>query len=173
MTRSTESGFRTLWNRCPYWWTWEYQVDFHRGRQTTLTPGKWHWDSTCVFTWTVNWTDITTLSRLYLLRRLRSFRVQGALVKTFFDSVVVSAFFCGVAFWNSSLSTAERKHLDKLISKAASVLGWPLLTQCRGEDTEELPRAWSSCRSGELLQSHTAASTMHKGVSRKVLQNKR
>lgn len=65
-------------------------------------------------------------SRLYLLRRLRSFGVQGALLRTFFDTVVASAIFSGVVCWSSSISTADRKKLDKIIKKASSVLGCPL-----------------------------------------------
>nr|XP_019946005.1 PREDICTED: connective tissue growth factor-like [Paralichthys olivaceus] len=61
-------------------------------------------------------------SRLYLLRKLRSFGVQGALLRTFFDTVVASAIFSGVVCWSSSISTADRKRLDKLIKKASSVL---------------------------------------------------
>ncbi|XP_008423574.1 uncharacterized protein LOC103474421 [Poecilia reticulata] len=59
-------------------------------------------------------------SRPYLLRRLRSFGVQRALLKTFSDSVVASAVFFGVLCLSSSLSTAEKKWLDKLIRKASS-----------------------------------------------------
>ncbi|KAF7695156.1 hypothetical protein HF521_006879 [Silurus meridionalis] len=82
----------------------------------------------------LEWTDNTEAiykkgqSRLFLLRRLRSFGVQGELLKTFFDSVVASAIFYGVVCWGSSISTADRKRLDKLIRKASSVLGIPLDT---------------------------------------------
>ncbi|KAK3527069.1 hypothetical protein QTP86_008800 [Hemibagrus guttatus] len=82
----------------------------------------------------LDWTDNTEAiyrkgqSRLFLLRRLWSFGVQGALLKTFFDSVVASAIFYGVVCWCSSISTADRKRLDKLIRKASSVLGMPLDT---------------------------------------------
>jgi len=75
-----------------------------------------------------DWTNhITALyrngqSRLYLLRRLRSFGVQGALLKTFFDTVVASAIFYGVVCWGSSVSAADRRRQDKLIKKASSVL---------------------------------------------------
>ncbi|KAI4877474.1 hypothetical protein NFI96_030848, partial [Prochilodus magdalenae] len=65
-------------------------------------------------------------SRLYLLRRLRSFGVQGALLRTFFDTVVASAIFYGVVCWGSSISTADRKRLNKLLKRAGSVLGSPL-----------------------------------------------
>lgn len=81
----------------------EMLVDFQRRRPTTLTSRERTWRSwtligTWVFTWIINWTGATTVmlstgrvrgqSRLYLLRRLRSFGVQGALLKTFYDSVV-------------------------------------------------------------------------------------
>ena len=52
--------------------------------------------------------------------------MQGALLRAFFDTVVASAFFSGVVYWSSSISTADRKRLDKLIRSANSVLGFPL-----------------------------------------------
>ncbi|KAL7850802.1 hypothetical protein SRHO_G00201510 [Serrasalmus rhombeus] len=48
-------------------------------------------------------------SRLYLLRRLRSFGMQGPLLRTFFDTVVASAILYGVVCWGGSISTADRK----------------------------------------------------------------
>ncbi|XP_072006908.1 leucine-rich repeat-containing protein 2 isoform X1 [Engystomops pustulosus] len=67
-------------------------------------------------------------SRLHLLRRLRAFGVRGALLKTFFNSVVAPAIFFGIVCWGSSISARERSRLDKLIRKASSVLGGPLDT---------------------------------------------
>lgn len=49
------------------------------------------------------------------------FGVKGAPLKTLFDSVVASAIF-SVVCWCSSISTSDRKRLDKLIRKASSVL---------------------------------------------------
>lgn len=40
--------------------------------------------------------------RLYLLRRVRSFRVQGELLRTLFHSVEASAIFYEVVYWGSS-----------------------------------------------------------------------
>ena len=62
-------------------------------------------------------------SRLFLLRRLRSSGVQGALLQTFYDSVVASAIFYVVVCW-----AADRKQLNRLRRKASSVLGSPLDT---------------------------------------------
>ena len=66
------------------------------------------------------------MNRLYLLRKLRSFGVQGDLLTSFYDSVVASAIFYGVVCWSSSISAADRRRLDKLIKKSSSVLGCPL-----------------------------------------------
>ena len=80
----------------------------------------------------LDWTDNTAAlyrkgqSRLHLLRRLRSFGVQGELLRTFFDAVVASAIFYGVVCWGSSISIADRKRLNKIIRKSSSVLGCPL-----------------------------------------------
>ena len=65
-------------------------------------------------------------SRLYLLRKLRYFGVQGPLLTSFYDSVVASAICYRVVFWSSSVWAADRKRLDKLIKKASSILGSPL-----------------------------------------------
>ena len=52
--------------------------------------------------------------------------MQGALLRTFYNTVVASAIFYGVVCWSSSISAAEGKRLDKLVRKASSVLGCPL-----------------------------------------------
>ncbi|TWW56179.1 RNA-directed DNA polymerase from mobile element jockey [Takifugu flavidus] len=48
-------------------------------------------------------------NRLFLLRRLRSFGVQGPLLRTFYDSVVGSAIFCGIVCWSSSITDRDRR----------------------------------------------------------------
>lgn len=40
--------------------------------------------------------------------------------------MVASAIFYGVVCWRSSISAADRKRLDKVITKTSSVLGRPL-----------------------------------------------
>ena len=52
--------------------------------------------------------------------------MQGALLTSFYDSVVASAIFYGVVCWSSSILAADRRRLDKLIKKASSILGCPL-----------------------------------------------
>ncbi|KAI3357059.1 hypothetical protein L3Q82_015437 [Scortum barcoo] len=69
-------------------------------------------------------------SRLFLLRRLRSFGVQGPLLRTFYDSVVASAIFYGstpmIVCWASSITDRDRRRMDRLVRRASSVLGCPL-----------------------------------------------
>ncbi|XP_051919971.1 uncharacterized protein LOC127599777 [Hippocampus zosterae] len=64
---------------------------------------------------------------LFLLRKLRSFWVQGSLLKTFCNSVVASAIHYGIV-WSGSISARDRKRLDRLVRKASSVLGCSLDT---------------------------------------------
>ncbi|TWW80173.1 hypothetical protein D4764_10G0012030 [Takifugu flavidus] len=65
-------------------------------------------------------------SRLFLRRRLRSFGVQGPLLRTFYDSVVGSAIFYGIVCWSSSITDRDRRRMDRLVRRASSVLGCPL-----------------------------------------------
>ncbi|KAI3377337.1 hypothetical protein L3Q82_008540 [Scortum barcoo] len=90
--------------------------------------------STWVFTSndSLDWSDNTNAlvkkgnSRLFLLRRLRSFGVQGPLLRTFYDSVVASAIFYGIVCWASSITDRDRRRMDRLVRRASSVLGCPL-----------------------------------------------
>ena len=82
-------------------------------------------------------------SRLYLLRRLRSFGVRGPLLKTFYDSVVASAILYGVVCWSSSITERDRKRLDKIIRKSSSVLGCPLDTVQQVGDRRVLDKLMS------------------------------
>ncbi|KAI3351326.1 hypothetical protein L3Q82_005871 [Scortum barcoo] len=52
--------------------------------------------------------------RHFLLRRLRSFGVQGPLLRTFYDSVVASAIFYGIVCWASSITDRDRRRMDRL-----------------------------------------------------------
>ena len=93
----------------------------------------------------LDWTDHTAASykegqnRLHLLRKLRSFGVQGVLQTTFYDSVVASTIFYGEVCWSSSISAAGRERLG--LSRPAP--SWDaLLTQCRWWEREIW---WISC----------------------------
>ncbi|KAI3351311.1 hypothetical protein L3Q82_005856 [Scortum barcoo] len=62
-------------------------------------------------------------SRLFFLRRLRSFNVCRTMLQMFYHSVVSSVIFYSVVCWGSRLKTVDTKRLNKLIRRAGSVLG--------------------------------------------------
>ena len=105
--------------------------------RTTLNsgehPGNRHWEGDILpykylgvhLNNKLDWTDHTAAtykkgqSRLHLLRKPRSFGVQGAFLTSFYDSVVTSDIFYGVVCCSSSMSAADRRRLGKFIKKAS------------------------------------------------------
>ncbi|KAI3354462.1 hypothetical protein L3Q82_018977, partial [Scortum barcoo] len=79
----------------------------------------------------LDWSDNTNAlvkkgnSRLFLLRRLRSFGVQGPLLRTFYDSVVASAIFYGIVCWASSITDRDRRRMDKTGEEGQLCPGMP------------------------------------------------
>ncbi|KAK3529637.1 hypothetical protein QTP70_032513, partial [Hemibagrus guttatus] len=65
-------------------------------------------------------------SRLHLLRRLGSFGVCRTLLRTFYDTVVVSAILYAIVCWLGGSTQWNRKRLNKLVRRASCVLGCPL-----------------------------------------------
>jgi gmma-aminobutyric acid receptor subunit gamma len=63
------------------------------------------------------------MSRLYFLRKLRSFNVCSKMLETFYHSVVAGAIFFAAVCWGSSIRASDSNRLDKIIRKAGSVLG--------------------------------------------------
>ena len=67
-------------------------------------------------------------SRLYFLRRLRSFNICQPLLHTVYHSVVASALFFAVACWGEGSCLADRNRVDTIIKKASSVVNSKLDT---------------------------------------------
>ena len=114
-------------------------IDFQRKRTSTLQPViiKWtaieqvqsykylgvHLDEK--LDWALN-TDAVykkTQSRLFFLRRLRSFDVCSQMLHMFYQSAVASVLFYAAVCWGSSIRDKDVKRLNKLVKKAGSVLG--------------------------------------------------
>ncbi|KAI3352131.1 hypothetical protein L3Q82_020946 [Scortum barcoo] len=95
-TESTEDLFRTL----------RTGACGTTSRSTLVKPRSWWWISAGVATLRLHRRALVKKgnSRLFLLRRLRSFGVQGPLLRTFYDSVVASAIFYGIVCWASSIT---------------------------------------------------------------------
>ena len=67
-------------------------------------------------------------SRLYFLRRLRSFNICQTMLRMFYESVVASAILFAVVCWGSRLRVADANRLIKLIRKTSDVVGVELDT---------------------------------------------
>lgn len=68
------------------------------------------------------------LSRLYFLRRLRSFHVCNKMLQMFYQSVVASTILFAVVSWGAGIKAKDANKLRKLIRKAESVVGSKLVT---------------------------------------------
>ncbi|XP_078795139.1 uncharacterized protein LOC144988552 [Oryzias latipes] len=62
-------------------------------------------------------------SRMYFLRRLRSFNICKKLLGIFYQSVVASVLTYAVVCWGGSTSKTDFSRLEKLIRRAGSVVG--------------------------------------------------
>lgn len=77
----------------------------------------------------LDWTDNTDAlyrkgqSKLFFLRRLRSFNVCTRLLQTFYQSVVASVLFFAVVCWGGNTNKRDADRLSKLVRKASSVVG--------------------------------------------------
>ena len=65
-------------------------------------------------------------SRMYFLRRLRSFNICKKLLGIFYQSMVASVLSYAVACWGGSTSKGDFSRLEKLIRRAGSVVGTKL-----------------------------------------------
>ncbi len=69
-------------------------------------------------------------SRLYFLRKLRSFNVCSKMLEIFYQSVIASTLYSSVVCWRSSITASDTSRMNKLITKAGSIIG------CRQETFE-------------------------------------
>ncbi|TWW64120.1 hypothetical protein D4764_03G0011280 [Takifugu flavidus] len=63
------------------------------------------------------------MSRLYFLRRLRSFSVCSRMLHMFYQSVMASTIFFAAVCWGTGIKAKDTNGLNKLIKKAGSVVG--------------------------------------------------
>ena len=62
-------------------------------------------------------------SRLFFLRKLRSFDVSRPLLHMFYQSILASVLFYAVVCWGNGLKTEDKNKINKLIRKAGSIIG--------------------------------------------------
>ena len=62
-------------------------------------------------------------SRLYCLRKLRSFNVQSDILSSFYRAAISSVLTFGVVCWGGSITDRDKARLDKIMTKAGQVTG--------------------------------------------------
>ena len=65
-------------------------------------------------------------SRMYCLRKLRSFGVNSVMLVTFDNAVICSIIVYGSVCWGGNISKFVRRRLGKIVKKAGYVVGMPL-----------------------------------------------
>ena len=66
-------------------------------------------------------------SRLFFLRRLRSFGVCNRMLQMFYQSVMASVLFFGITCWGGNNRESDTFNLNRLVKKASAIVGSPLL----------------------------------------------
>ena len=111
-------------------------VDYRRDKHAPLQPGcvqgtaieqvqylAVHQDEK--LDWAPN-TDVVykkTQSRLFFLRRLRSFDVCSRMLHMFYQSAVASVLFYAAVCWGGSVMDKDAKRLNKLVKKTGLSTG--------------------------------------------------
>ncbi|WP_419619893.1 alkylated DNA repair protein domain-containing protein, partial [Thiolapillus sp.] len=65
-------------------------------------------------------------TRMYCLRKLRSFGVNSGMLVTFYNAVICSIIVYGSVCWGGNISKFDRGRLEKIVKKAGHVVGMPL-----------------------------------------------
>ena len=65
-------------------------------------------------------------SRMYFMRKLRSFGVNSDTLVTFYNVVICSIIMFGSVCWGGNISKLDRGRLEKIVKKAGHVVGKPL-----------------------------------------------
>ena len=65
-------------------------------------------------------------TRMYCLRKLRSFGVNLGMFVTFYDAVICSIVVYGSVCWGGNISKFDRGRLEKIVKKAGNVVEMPL-----------------------------------------------
>ena len=77
----------------------------------------------------LKWTENTDTvvkkvnSRLYCLKKLRSFEVSKKVLQMFYSSVIVSVLTFGASCWGGQLNGRDTDRIEKTIKKAGSTIG--------------------------------------------------
>ena len=79
----------------------------------------------------LNWKEIIDSvlkkvnTRMYCLRKLRSFGVNSGMLLTFYNAVICSIIMFESVYWGGNISKFGRR-LEKIVKKSGHVVGMPL-----------------------------------------------
>ena len=62
-------------------------------------------------------------TRLYCLRKLRSFDLCSQLLQLFYISTILSVLAVGLTCWGGNLTKQDTSRMNKLIKKAGGIIG--------------------------------------------------
>ena len=65
-------------------------------------------------------------SRMYCMRKLKSFGVNSGMLVTFYNPVICSIIMFGSVCWGENISKLDRGRLEKIVKKSGHVVGEPL-----------------------------------------------
>ena len=65
-------------------------------------------------------------SRMYCMRKLKSFGVNSDMLVTFYNPVICSIIMFGSVCWGGNISKLDRGRLEKIVKKSGHVVGEPL-----------------------------------------------
>ena len=65
-------------------------------------------------------------SRMYYMRKLRSFGVNLDMLVTFYNAVICIIIIFGSVCWGGNISKLDRGRLEKIVKKAGHIVGKPL-----------------------------------------------
>ena len=85
-------------------------------------------------------------SRLFFLRRLRSFGVCNRMLQMFYQSVMASVLIFGISCWGGNNRASDTLNLDRLVRRAGSAVG------CKLEGVEVVARKRTASKLDSILR---------------------
>ncbi|TWW65156.1 hypothetical protein D4764_21G0000560 [Takifugu flavidus] len=109
------------------------------------------------------------MSRLYFLRRLKSFSVCSRMLQMFYQSVMASTIFFAAVCWGAGIKAKDANRFNKLIKKAGSVVG------CRLDNLDEVVRDRMVLKLRTIMDSpshplHNTVDKLRSSFSNRLLQ---
>ncbi|KAG8563390.1 hypothetical protein GDO81_016046 [Engystomops pustulosus] len=71
----------------------------------------------------MDWLCGKAMTRLHLLRKLRSFQISTLILKIFYQTMMASGLFYAFVCWGGGLNSREKNRLNKVIQKDQSTFG--------------------------------------------------